>query len=362
MTISFSKLKWVLVPLGMFAIVECCARATLTPQWYSALNARSTSETAQALFVGRSRVGAAVDVAAFQSKYSALTGKTIACANLGIGHATIHQHALGVKRWVEANRVEAPRVVFLEAPGGLVDTREWQQAWVDSEMPQHLLSVLGWREVSSFFASSTARKLKIEIVGRKLLQPSVLLSRRERVRSQLMHSGKRSIIAIFESVLSERHLGTAKRPSAEPLRAGGTKVLRGWHLEQARRSARLQSERLLENQVPMVPLEHSVEKDLAATLSSQGGRLIVFYMPVDSFMMAPVLTELRQNDISKQRAAMDGLGMSYIRPEISVKDEDFADGWHLNPDRSAEFSEALAETFVKMMQEKRPTPDGTFSP
>ena len=82
--------QWLVIPLLVFGLVEAVVRGTLenVPGWYLAAEREAGQARVNVIFIGSSRVGAAVHVPSFEREVFSLTGHCPRALNLGRGYST----------------------------------------------------------------------------------------------------------------------------------------------------------------------------------------------------------------------------------------------------------------------------------
>src|SRR5687767_13192462 len=177
-------LTWLIIPVVVFVGAERAVRATVdrVPQWYAAAERIAEAERVDVLFIGTSRVGAAVFTPAFEETVGQMTGRKVRALNLGRGAVTSAAHYLGLRNLLERHHENLRGVpVFLEAPGGLSAAEPWNAPWVATEQPWILTEVMRPRDLRGFWrARGAALEQKIYLSLRMLGARSSLVRRRER--------------------------------------------------------------------------------------------------------------------------------------------------------------------------------------
>src|SRR5215471_20978841 len=119
---SWRRASFVLIPVLVLGAAEACVRRTVdrVPLWYGAADALAAQGRVDVLFVGSSRVEAAVVPEEFEAAVLARSGRSLRTLNLGRGSSTDVEHYLGVRDLLERHPESLLGVrVFWEAPGGV---------------------------------------------------------------------------------------------------------------------------------------------------------------------------------------------------------------------------------------------------
>lgn len=354
----WSWAQWLLLPLALLAVAEGCARRSVdhVPRWYGAAEALAAQGPISALFIGSSRVEAAVAPLEFEDEAARLGGLRGRALNLGRGYSTDAMHWFGVRNLL----LEHPHnlrgvAVFVEVPGGLPFTSSWRTSpWARAEQPWMLAEVLRRRDLAGVWRSSGLDfETRLHLLARFTLRPLSLLRRRERVRETALEAA---------AALSQ---GRRPRwPVAPPLGAdlagpGVGSIRTDNEAVQAARRLAQEFARQMRGwegrpQAPMRGFQHTVLASLVALVNAHGGQVVFFVPPQGEVFLATYRTPLRSEDrrlFAEQARAWNAL---LLDPEFPYDDSDLPDLWHLRPERAPEFSRALARAWVAARAAPRP--------
>jgi hypothetical protein len=348
--LTWQRIQWIVLPLLVFGCVEWLVRqsADFVPTWYAAADEIARSHRIGAIFIGSSRVQAAVEPAQFAAALEPdlLTGRQV--LNLGRGYSTEAEHYLGLRNLMERHSEAMQGVhVFAEAPGGLPYRVTWAgDAWAFSEQPWMLVDLLRPSDLPAFWqAPGLGIDERLHITLRSLLRSARLFNRRERVREQWL-----------QHVLPQ--LASGRLPDLRPA------VSVGYDLQgpgdgssirvdpeavaQARASA-VDFAGAIERaaQAPTGDWRGTIQDEMSQLVRRHGGRLVYFEPPLSEVFEQPYRTEIRRQDITAFADQARAWGGCVIRPEFTYTDEDFPDLWHLRPSLVPEFSAALARAFAR---------------
>lgn len=332
-----ARALWLLVPLLGFAGAESIARRALPPhtEWYRGLEGKS----AEVLFLGSSRVAAAVDSATFRRTIAELTGKPARVRNLGQGYSTPIEHTLGVRNWL-ASRTStgAPFHCFVELTGGVPAPATWRGAgWVHPDQPQILLDVVRTRDLPALWRSGEPAETKAQITLRHLLDPIQLLTRREALRQRFLDLLETDVVKRLEPL---EPASVAK--AGADLRATGGIDQRDESVARARALAQHAAEQVREADY-LVDWDRQVLADLVSMVQAAGGDVVFFETPLANVFR-------RAYDLPAARAGFQrwarARGLTVLDPVASFPDEEFPDLWHLAASRAPAYTEALARTWI----------------
>lgn len=354
--------QWLVIPLVVFTLAEGIVRATFdsVPRWYAAAQRVIAQGRVDAVFIGSSRIAAAVHVPSFEKEIFALTGWCPRALNLGQGYSTYAEHFLGLRNLFASHLASLQGVtVFVEAAGGMPSLSRWDESWVSPQQPWMVVDLLQWKDLLPFWHSSgLSISGKLHLTLRFLIRNiSSTFNRRERVREQLLERGT-------DWLLSLRHGRIPPNPFREATvhfeLAGPDTNIRTdpARLRHARELAVLVSDQALIDQKPLRGWDTAIEKDLIELVRSHEGQVVFFDVPLSSLWMRPNATSLRQEDIRIFRDQARAWGTPVLRPQVSFDDDDLPDLWHVDPSLALTFSIELARAWVATLRATGHLPAG----
>lgn len=286
------------------------------------------------LFVGTSRVAAAIDTAAFGRTMSDSGFPGIRAANLGMGYTTMSEYVIGLRELVR-RRPEAlkGKTVFLEAPMGLPEFTTWNDDWIVPQGIDPLAAYLPAAKLPDFWRSSPT-----DWFEKTLVSARVLFGYRENF-SRLRYNIDSRLIRWLDPVRPQEGK-SADLTAAAGIRTDsvGVKVVRDAALSVAASQ--------MKSQKPWRGYDHSILKELVDFIQSSGGRVRIYEMPLSSIQAGPYLTPLRREDRALFAKDLQSWKLDLLHPEFPTTDDDFPDLWHLRKGRSAAFTEALAKAYI----------------
>lgn len=331
--------QWLLIPLLVLAGAELGARqlASLrTRRSYPELLEAPPPQRLDAIFIGSSRVAAAIDGDAFDRVLSAERGTPFHSLNQGQGHTNLQQHVLGLRLLFRQHpeRFEGC-TLFFEAPGSLAGPGGWQGQWFHDGRPELLAPLLRKSDLPGFLTSNGDLEAKLEILAIWSMAGARLAVWRRGLREALLRR-----LGALSTRAGER-LGWLDAPedSSDLSAAGGIRTD-----EEGIALARQLAERsAARGRAPQAgTYEDSVLASLLALARENGGELVLFRMPLSSpFQFEPDPDLAARFANWRQRH-----GVRLLEPDFRSDDADFPDLWHLSRSRSAAFSEALARAWL----------------
>ncbi len=331
--------QWLLIPLLVFMAAELGARQLAglrTRRSYPELLAAPPTVQLDAVFVGSSRVAAAVASDAFDAQMADVRGAPFHSLNQGQGHTNLHQHVLGLRQlFAQHPERFAGCTLFLEAPGGLVGPVGWQGQWFNAARPELLVELLQAGDLPAFLASEGALEPRLEILAIWALSASRLAVWRRGLREAFV----RRVGSLAERTGAQLGLLESHADSSDLSSGGGIRTDAAG-IALARKLAEESAARAGAPQPGAYP--DSVLQSLWELARENGGELVLFRMPVSSLFDVDPDPELskRFEEWRQQHA------VQLLEPEFSSDDGDFPDLWHLARSRSSVFSRALARAWA----------------
>jgi hypothetical protein len=329
--------RWVVLPVLVLVVCEVFARMATdrVPRWYGAADRIAETQHIDAMFVGSSRVQAAVPTETFVRAVAERTGRAAVVLNLGRGYSTFLEHYLGLRNLVDAHPESLAGVtVFVEAPGGLTYNDRFDQPWADPAQHQLLVDLLRLSDLPRFLQSSQDRSTRLKVSVRLLSRQVALVNRRERLRSTLVESfsGPTTVRVVGED-LQGPGPASSIRTDDEALRA-------------ARELAHQLAAQFEQSPSRAGPWRDTVLEQLRQTLQRVGGHLVFFVPPESDVFRRIHHTQWFREDAATFASQVQEWGACFLDPAFKYTDEDLPDLWHLRPDRSPAFTVRLADEWL----------------
>lgn len=308
--------------------------------WFSRVAGSGVGHTADALFLGSSRVSAAIETRVFDQILSQVLGRPVQSVNLGMGYSTTAEWAMGLRRLQELNP-EAIRgsVVFIEAPMGLADYKTWEDSWVVDQAPELMSRYLTASDLPALFESNTPAGQKLLVAANVLFGYDENISR---VRRSFQTWLEGATLSLFSLVLP---IPVEDQSTDLTSRGGIRNDKKG--VQDAIALAKSVIQKDLADQKPQREWESTTLFTVVQRLRELGAQPIVYEMPMSSAMARVYETPVRIQDRVAFQEALKAWGVPYLAPRIATVDEDFPDIWHLRKSRSPEFTQNLSMEFLE---------------
>jgi len=304
-----------------FGVVEAVLRAGFyeRPRWYPRAIESLDGRPARVIFIGSSRVSAAIDVRRFATVTNTPEHLTL---NLGQGFSTVTAHALGIRRLSELGLLDGA-TVFMEAPLGVVDPATWTTPWYQIEGAHFLMSVLEGRDLPALWRSEQTVEQKLAASGRWLLKPSWITVYREDIR-----------VRALSRIYALARLSSAPAPDDQ------RGVRRDVDDISRIRAAAIANGRDAARTPVVADWSATVTAWIVRRVQESGGRVVFYVMPM-SAPMAIISPSIEQNARTLTAQAADW-NVPILKADIAFSDAEFPDLWHLSVEASGRFTDALA--------------------
>lgn len=323
--IGFCLIALVLILGGVEAVLR--GGVYERPRWYPRAIEALAGRPARVVFIGSSRVSAAIDVRRFATLTNTPEDLTL---NLGQGFSGVTSHALGIRRLSELGLLNGA-TVFMEAPLGVVETATWTTPWYQVEGAHFLLSVLEGRDLPALWRSEQTVEEKLAASGRWLLKPSWISIYREDIRVKAL-SGTYALAGLSSAPPPDEQRGV-RRDVDDISRIRAAAIANG---QEAART-------------PVVTdWSATVTAWIVRRVQESGGRVVFYEMP----MSAPMAVGSPSNAQNAQTLAVqaDRWNVPILKADIVFSDHDFPDLWHLSVPASWRFTDALAAAWQSRAQ------------
>jgi len=270
---------------------ELLIRSKALPSyWYEMAENVAKVETLDALFVGSSRVAAAIDVSIFQEKLSDKTGKRINVLNLGIGYSTPMEHFLGLRNlWEKYPGNLNNCIVLIEVLMGLPTHNT---SWVNKCYPELIVPLLEISDLPALMKSELEFEIKARLLSDFLFRKSDFWIRRKFLREWTINRGKEVVLKFFSMLGVE----SARKIKADISEKGGIRVDDDF-MKTARKRAIDFSEKNMKNQSPIRNWDAIPIGLIVKFVQSRGGQVVFYHIPISSTFAAIYETETRRGDI-----------------------------------------------------------------
>jgi hypothetical protein len=331
-------------------LVELITRRELSKRapWYDrqvAVLKQSPARKLDFIFVGSSRVQAAVNAETFAATAAPHLGRTPTAANFGRGSSTLMQHYWGVRSLIAAAPQRfAGSVVFVEAVEGIpVHSFPYETPYVNGQ-PQLIIPVLQSSDLGAFWQTQTPTQTKAVMTAQWFLRGSQALTHRQWVGESLVKLGSDAFVKLG------RRLNYVQTPqaAAPAMSEGGGIKLDPEAMRAAADFAQSYTAAEFKNQQPLRDWDETVIHALVQTVQQAGGRVIFFNVPMHSLMAAPSQTPTRIADRQHFAAVAAQWQTPLLTADFHPTDSDFPDVWHLSLAKAKPYTQALAKAYLAL--------------
>ncbi len=352
----FNILQWILIPMLIFMMAENTLKKVdeEKPQWYPGAELTLKHHKVDYVFLGSSRVAAAVNRRVFMKCMEAELGRKVVAINLGQGYSTIQQHYLGLRNLLEKYPDSFKNfTVFFEAPGGVVNYyyySKWSYDWVNSGQSQLLTPLLRPADLFHFFMrSSEDLDTKTYVVLKYYLNGLKIIRLRERVKDKI----DTKLMEWLEKILVRRlnMLPSVPGKKLDLTESGGVRINAQNLFESQAIGVRMVEEELRRLHLCFY-WDSTVFGELVQLIKAHGGKVMFFKMPISSLRNRVYVTKLHAGNQAIFKDFLKKWDAQVLYPDFKTTDEDFPDFSHLRFSRSTEYSEKLATAYIEYLKTK----------
>jgi hypothetical protein len=343
-------LRSVIISSAVLLSLEVLARSLyFGPNWYPQIEADVQERSIDFLFIGSSRVPAAIDRRVFANELQDMHFDRPIVRIPARGSSTIVQHWMGIRNFVDEypDRMRGCKV-FLELPGGLPTLRRSSHQpesvradWLNEDLgPQFLADVLRVGDLTEFWITGTSIELKVQITFRFMMNSLRLVQDREKIRNLVKCKG----VELVQEMLEVCSVGDPVDPNSKfaDLAAEGGIKRDPKTIAMVQKRAKRRTAEMLVDQTPLAGWDDSPIVDIANLLKRVDGELVLYHMPQSSYYNRVCDTEMRVSDRERFRRWAEQEGVRILNPTFQTIDADFPDLLHLSKTKRPEFTKALA--------------------
>lgn len=331
----------------VFVFVELYVRHEITShfQWYGEIEDLTGGKKLDALFIGTSRVPAAVDATEFDRILRDRLGREHRSLIMAAGGSTLAQHYMGLRNWV-GHDADALRgcTVFIEAAAGLPCWDTWDDVWHYTDHEFLSLTLMNRDDLSRYWKSRHGLGEKINVTLRYGARPIHLLTYRAAIREWILDHWTHRM----EHALEETNL----RPVWAREK---TSTARDHGIRQKEREAVLMTDRYarswiadcLRAEKPVDDWNSTVVARIVAFVHQQGGQVVFFHPPISDLQEAMYTTAIRRDDRREFMKHATAWGTPVIDFAFPSTESDFPDNLHLVRSRATEYTRRLAVAVIE---------------
>jgi hypothetical protein len=325
--------------LLLFLSIETVLRvySCLVPYWYGQTVHDARKVPVTYIFIGSSRVERSIVSTEFVQAIGE-DNSHVSAINMGAGASTMVQHYFGLRRIAAAMPDGLKGVtVFLEAPFGVPNSTTWRDNWFSNNDPYLLVNTIGLSDLRSFWARDSSNfDLKLTIT---------LGTLSEAIAKQ--GNGRRLLAGMKKFILQNR---TMTKPKEANLSASGGIRTDVAGIKNAHRLAVslaadwMKHDRIFTRQ----GWDETVFKSINDLVIAEGGRLILYWMPLSSVQEQIYTTAIGRENRKIVHDLLKAWAIPILSPNIKTNDDDFPDYWHLRESRCSEFTRSLARAYIEL--------------
>ncbi len=328
--------------LGLLLLLEVVVRLAfpLRNPFWAEVDQIAAAHPVQIIFVGTSRVAAAVDAATFAQTLppSSNSGYVL---NAGMGYTTPAEYYMALRNSLERTPASFQHcTVFIEIDGGIPDPLTWQQPWAHSARPETLIPFLRRSDLTRFYAASHPLEEKLQLSLDWLLRPSALYTQR--------HALGNTLYTDTQTLLANALQFLAPPPPPPPAtadltHAGGIRN-DSEGVAAARQVAHEYAQQMLTDQQP-IDWDNTIIADLVRLAQAHKVQIIFFEIPLHTLHQSMYQTPIRRADAEHFRVLAAQWHTPILTPEFASTDDDFPDIWHLRHSRAPDYTAALSAAY-----------------
>jgi hypothetical protein len=345
------RVQWVVIPLLVFATAEAVFRNRFQADDMGLQLFTGRAEKVARdgpldfLFLGTSRVYAAIDTKSLEETMTIEYGHPVRAANLGTGYSTPREWFLGLRSLVRAHPgCLRGCVVFMEAPGGFVAPQSLEEeAWVFEDHAVRISALLAHDDFKPLWLSGTPFATKLGLSLRILGRRSVMVVHREVVGLAVFWKIRTTAAQLMNRLLPAAIKQTVSTPDADLASGGGIRV----NPEEVKAIRKLAVEFAKEDlqNAKLASWDQNVFLNILHLIRQEGGQPIFFVMPLHPIQFKNTQAKIQQANRRIFLEKMASLGIPVLSPDFSTVPEDFPDIWHMARSRSKAFTLAVARAW-----------------
>ena len=299
------------------------------------------------LFVGSSRVGAAINSAAFDNITSKAHQKRVRSENLGMGSSTLVGHYYGLKAIFDASMHDSENChMFVEVTLGLPPMDTWEGIWFNAGQYEQLYPYIDFSDYLTFWqVSGNSINEKVTLGLLKAFRPAgFLLS----ARSALLSRGEvftQRYISSFADNSEKENPGKKQAPMhmAAGIRndPAGIKLARELILKQAAKSKGETN-----GSAPFADWEKLVLVDMRNLAEKNHCTMSLVSVPLSPSQELTRKSDRSGSQVLSFKAWARQNQLPILSTGLHFTDDDYPDLWHLSADKALIFSEQLARAYA----------------
>jgi hypothetical protein len=301
----------------------------------------ATGDTTQYLFVGTSRVGAAIRPDTFEAVIQDQTDSSVMALRAARGFSTLAMHLEGIEYLIDqCSEAFQGSTVFVEAPAGLVEPQTWDGRWVRPQFPELFSPHLSATDLARFWwRADDPLEVKAQVTLSRFLVTARYGSALRRKTDRLVGSIAEPFTPTDSPDTSQVDLQDAAGVRTDSAGVALTRKkiipeMRGWtHMDYDRGP---------------VDWDRSVLATLVETVRAAGGNVVVYTMPLsDPARRVIEDSDLLRQDRKRLHTWLARHDVPFLRVNFPHTNADFPDLSHLHASRSGPYTRKIARTFLQ---------------
>ena len=341
--LPWSWAQWGILPVLVWVAAENYFAAWVVPRegGYVSESASPDREKIDFVFVGSSRVAAALDPTAFAAEYERVSGRTVRALNLGGGGRDHRLHLFGLRNlFADYPERFGGCTVLLEAPFGLAHHYPLDTAWfAKGQWPsRQVVSQIRTEDLADIWRAHPSWIQRAKFAGLAIQRSVQTLYFRRLIGRSL----RWKVDEVAEAVAARvglRH--RSQVPDLDLYARGGIRTDRD-AVDDAVVAARTLVRQDAETQVSFGTWHGTALEGLKDLVRENGGGLILFETQMASELEKLYTSSTRQEDARTLEREITAWGVPILRIPFRYADEDFPDLWHLRRSLADGFSRRLA--------------------
>jgi len=305
---------------------------------------KTSPSSAQYLFIGDSRVAAAIDVNTFTEELGKSHHDSLVAFNVGQGYSTLAEHYLAISSLLRKypDRIDST-VVFLGAPYGTPSSITWDSTWTHPDWPVLLSEYLSVHHYSRYWLDAEDPvPIKLYVTAGSFLQS---------VRYWRYIKGK--VVSAPGKVAAFLISDSSERGDVADLRTdGGIRTdSAGVALAREKAVRRAEESKTKNSQLSNIDWDATIFSDLVELVRAHGGDVTVFNVPlssVDARSLKPT-----QGIPQSFKSWASSNHVNTIEIDAQYPDGAFPDLWHLSASKAPDFTDRLASAYQKSSWQRR---------
>ena len=330
-------MQWIIIPLVFFALAEKRVSQWIDQQatWYADVGRpqwETPPENVDFLFIGSSRVSAAIDATHFAEQ-----GETPTTAlNFGLGFSKPIQHLFGLRNLIEAHPEALEGVtVFLEAPAGLPEYETRDDPWYFKQSPQMLTYRMQADDMADFRTRAFPFAKRAEVERLYAMRGLRMFTYRNWLKRLIDRRFKQKITAKFGSKEIKHEAGDLGTD-------GGVRNDKAG-IELVREAVKLEAIKAMQQPIP--PYDQMILKEINELLTPVNGRIVLYDIPLSTVKRSVFVNAASAANREQLRTNLQARGFTTLLPDFKYTDEDFPDASHLRKSRKKEFTRSLFKAY-----------------